>query len=216
MRHPRVGMPGDHGIHRPSRNVGQHFENLLVAITARQVVGVLKIFALAADVRSDHDDLRPGSAHLFGLLDDRAGDWRHFEAEEVGGHGSHRRGLGAHTNDADLDARNLDNGVRWHVWPIDARTGLLVEDVGSQQREVRFGRAHLQRTPRILTRAADDDGGTHRTEIEFVIAHRCGGVAHRVVGRDHRRAFVAVGFERSLEHVASIDQHHGATVGRAL
>ncbi len=57
--------------------------------------------------------------------------------------------------------------------------------------------------------------GALRAEVELVVTEREGGVAHRPISGDDRRALVHVRLDRALEGVARVDEEH-ARVGPRL
>jgi hypothetical protein len=72
--------------------------------------------------------------------------------------------------------------------------------------------AGLQGAARIVAGRARAGGRPHRPEVEVVVADRRGVDLQRVVRADHGRALGQVRLQRSLEHVARVEEDDAAAV----
>jgi hypothetical protein len=214
VRDPGVGVAGDDHVDRVPGQVVDHLEQLLVALARRGVIGVAEVPAARADVHRRDDHARALGPEHHRLLGDRVRRRRDPQAGEVHRHGLLRRRLGADADDPDLDPGDLDQGRARRVGPQDPRAGLVVDDVGGQERELRLADAGLERALRIVAGARRDRGALGAV-VELVVADRRTCVAEVVVRPHHVGTLAEVGLHRALEQVAAVDQHHAAAIGRA-
>ena len=114
------------------------------------------------------------------------------------------------TSPGDLDERR-----RRHVRPVDA---LARGDVRGCSMATIGNFASLARrfsAPRGSSSATSRGGRSLGAVVELVVADRRRRIAQLVVRAHHVGALGEVRLERALEHVAAVDQHHPAAVGRA-
>ncbi len=226
-RAPRIGLDDGHSFHLvcdrvvgvASRDdVDQSFgqasrqrENLGRRIARGQIGGSIEPRARPAGMRrhDDHLGARGSQSRCFG------GDrWRQWcDAQSLDVHGSRRRQCvnRHHANDADPHARSIHHNRGSDVGPRDRSVRGDVNEVRSQKRIVRLGRARLQGAPHVaghLSRARC----IHGSEVELVIADGCRRVAHGVVGIDDERALAQIGFHAVQKRIAGIQQQDGASI----
>ncbi len=206
MRQPLVFMAGEYVVDESGRQRARNLEDLAIRVTAREIQRVAEVLAGSAGVRDDDDQRYAVGPKPFRLAAYRLGQRRDPQAVEVRCN-CRLRCLRRHNADnANVDARSRHHRGGLDVGPANSLAGRCVDDVGPEQRECRLRRARLQCAARIVAGRRGRHLRTDRAEIELVIADRGGRVAHRVVGSDDGRAFVEIGFDRTLPHVTCVDQ----------
>ena len=128
------------------------------------------------------------------------------QATGVGGGRRRQRARGHDPHEAHPHSGRRHHRRRPDVRPRDGLARGGVDQVRRQERKRRLCRPRLQRTARIVGRLLRCRRRPDRTEVELVIADRRSRVSQRVEGGHHGRAFIEVGFERPLEHVAGVDE----------
>ena len=89
------------------------------------------------------------------------------------------------------------------------QTTIRIDHVRREKWEPRLRRTRLKGTAGIISDMFRHDGRARRSEVEFVVSDRGRIVRERVVGAHDARPLTQIRFERSLEHVARIDEYDG-------